>query len=1674
MGIFIRAENGALRAEFAKSLDGEGSFGYNKKYYSRDMRGGEAIIQEDLERINADLEKDYKGKAEEVSIYDGELSAKAENSYNKAKQFLGIISRKSGKRIGLVVTNSSTQFNGANIHDRIYVTADNLESGKVFKTIVEETTHFAEGTAEHSALVALLSSDRSLVESTIDRLLHTKGYGFDAEKLRLIGDKIARGEVDASVFSGEAIRYSQKEFAELTDDERGDLLYYKGGQSYSLNERLRETPDVDSLPEDVRKKVETLDSALKKLPTYEGVTYRNIGFDDNGGAEAFRAFMSAHQEGWPILYSAYTSTSTAQDGYPVGGNYVVHMVIEGKTGRNLDGFGNNMEHEVLFERETVFFINKIVYAENGIPTIYMQEVNENGIGQLYSAERGETMRVVQSSRSYDSDMQGLSERNSDGDSSGQVGSQGEIPRGQRDSVRAEGSEQRTNRTVREEQDRGNGEEKLNSDDYAMYAEFASELGAHMSAEILGNEAFIDRIIRSDASLAEKILGKIIDLKDALSRIGDAEAQAQHKRLVAAEKLYLKAIEAAGYQYVNGKIMVPEDEESKKDLSYRNLDASDYYTNSEIYSYDFLVSQKPMKTVFLPALSKVKGEDGKINQKRVIEFGRENAKKVGEEIDGEIYVTNNYTGTKYRITNDSIRHGLNGDQYRLRTNARLGAVVGEIVQNAIPINGLKNTNPQTTGTYAMAAYTADSEGREFISIITVEQYSNAIVAIDSYDVVHAISGRQKSSRDARLGTKPQGLTPSTNISASISISQLLNFVNSTYQSILSDDVLQKLGEKRNLKGYYSGRVLFSLKDENSVESHATNAKDNKRSTSYTKEEARVLVDRVMELFSGEGYSGALPGKRTEAIDRAHAILNGAEPGKRASAALDFADYLIRSAVLEDDVAANPDYELHVRTMEALKPYLRRLDLGSIREEIQHRYDDRARAVFTRWGKTKNVRAVGIDQMVAELQSEVGYEVGEHSNPVDAFFEIDRDYCAARDALKENAKTAVSEVFTEKELKALRQQIAKEVLASYDGRASSRATLIQIANKALSDVERLTAENRRLDREARKSRSERDEAIVKKNRAEARLADETKRRKDAEEFGKVANRVIKLVNGIKDWKNGTFESAAESNGDMFKGIIGQIGNIAPRGNIGPISARKAMHALGEWYGQPAKHPIVKELQEGDQKLYSEEMLQKMYALGNEKAIKESVPLTVEEMQDLEAVVRHLKWNMIFEFSYTVLKPIQKGIVMVIYTVKNGDSVYSIARAYGTTPDRIVADNDLRNPSGLVVGQTLVIQQPLVSYRVRGGDTLYSVSQQFGISLNQLLRNNPSLMGGGNLTVGQTLNIVLPQPIYNREIDVNGYVYPNVSRETLMRTLPYLTYITVFTYGIREDGQLTVVDDEEIIELARQYGVAPIMQISSVTERGTFSTEAATRLFSDEALQEQVINNLVEILERKRYEGIDVDFEYVEGQYANAYVAFVEKLHARLSPLGYEVFVAVAPKYNAEQEGLLYEGHDYQGLGAAADGILLMTYEWGYAFGEPQAVSPLDKVRRVVDYGVSVIPPQKIFLGMPNYGYDWQLPFVMGETRARSLSNVEAVTLAGEQNAAIRFDEVAQSPNFNYFVRENGRPVEHVVWFEDAKSVAAMLGLVEEYGLRGFSVWNLMRYFPQMWLVLNNTFRIRRGLS
>ncbi|MCI8370904.1 MAG: hypothetical protein HFI75_00620 [Lachnospiraceae bacterium] len=132
---------------------------------------------------------------------------------------------------------------------------------------------------------------------------------------------------------------------------------------------------------------------------------------------------------------------------------------------------------------------------------------------------------------------------------------------------------------------------------------------------------------------------------------------------------------------------------------------------------------------------------------------------------------------------------------------------------------------------------------------------------------------------------------------------------------------------------------------------------------------------------------------------------------------------------------------------------------------------------------------------------------------------------------------------------------------------------------------------------------------------------------------------------------------------------------------------------------------------------------------------------------------------------------------------------------------------------------------------------------------------------------------------------------------------------------------------------------------------------------------------------------------------------------------------------------------------------------------AVAPLNQVRRVLEYAITEIPPEKIQMGIPNYAYDWTLPYQRGRAAA-SIGNIQALEIARAYGAEILFDPDAQTPYF-YYTTENGQA--HVVWFEDARSINAKLELLKELQLGGAGYWNVMRPFYQNWSILNQKFSI-----
>ncbi|MCI8727653.1 MAG: LysM peptidoglycan-binding domain-containing protein [Hungatella sp.] len=385
------------------------------------------------------------------------------------------------------------------------------------------------------------------------------------------------------------------------------------------------------------------------------------------------------------------------------------------------------------------------------------------------------------------------------------------------------------------------------------------------------------------------------------------------------------------------------------------------------------------------------------------------------------------------------------------------------------------------------------------------------------------------------------------------------------------------------------------------------------------------------------------------------------------------------------------------------------------------------------------------------------------------------------------------------------------------------------------------------------------------------------------------------------------------------------------------------------------------------------------------------------------------------------------MEIYVVQPDDTVDQIAEKTGADTASIISTNQLEYPYRLAVGQALLIS-----------------------------KKNEQLTEA--------------EKIRRRQIESSGYAYPFISDWVLDQTLPYLSELAVFSYGFTTQGDLIypTLDDRWMVNSALLAEAKPTLTLTPLGKDGHFNNGLVSALVRQQDVQLKLLRNLVWVMTEKGYQGVNIDFEYVLPEDRDSFSAFVGRATNLLNQFGFYVTVALAPKYSDNQKGVLYEGMDYRALGQAANWVFLMTYEWGYTYGPPMAVAPVNQVRRVVEYALTRIPAYKICMGVPNYGYDWPLPYVRGTTKARTLGNIEAVQMAIFYGVPIGFDQTAQSPYFTYW--QYG--VEHQVWFEDVRSYQAKFKLVEEYSLRGIGVWQINQLFRAGWELLDYRFQIEKN--
>jgi spore germination protein len=436
---------------------------------------------------------------------------------------------------------------------------------------------------------------------------------------------------------------------------------------------------------------------------------------------------------------------------------------------------------------------------------------------------------------------------------------------------------------------------------------------------------------------------------------------------------------------------------------------------------------------------------------------------------------------------------------------------------------------------------------------------------------------------------------------------------------------------------------------------------------------------------------------------------------------------------------------------------------------------------------------------------------------------------------------------------------------------------------------------------------------------------------------------------------------------------------------------------------------------------------------------------------------------------MKLLREVNLMELYVVQEGDTINDIANSYGVPAERILLDNEYAAEGKLIQGQMLVITFPQKTYTVQDGDTLQKIADKNDTTVLELLRNNPYLSDRAYIYPGESLVISYGDKI--RKITTSGYAREFINRDILRKTLPYLTYLSIFGYSVIEGGTIKDTDDADILLMAKSYGIAPILIITSLSTLGQIDVKSAYNILNNENQMDKLIDNLVVVLKRKGYYGINITYELLTNLSLPAYETFNTKAYTRFKEEGLTFFVTISPSIIFTDKEITFEKIDYTKIVQQSDGVNVLTYLWGSYLGPPAPIASVSITNEFLNYIKPQTNPEKLVISLPLISYDWELPYTIGLSSANSLTLDSTLEQARQFDTVIQFDKESQTPFYIYNTAVSGVPVNHVVWSVNAISINSVLKIIAEKGLNGIGLWNIMSYVPQIWTVINTQYEIEK---
>ena len=248
-----------------------------------------------------------------------------------------------------------------------------------------------------------------------------------------------------------------------------------------------------------------------------------------------------------------------------------------------------------------------------------------------------------------------------------------------------------------------------------------------------------------------------------------------------------------------------------------------------------------------------------------------------------------------------------------------------------------------------------------------------------------------------------------------------------------------------------------------------------------------------------------------------------------------------------------------------------------------------------------------------------------------------------------------------------------------------------------------------------------------------------------------------------------------------------------------------------------------------------------------------------------------------------------------------------------------------------------------------------------------------------------------------------------------------------------------------------------------------DSAKALLASEAGRVQAVEQILQeltvsyrALGRNPYSGVTIDFEGLRSAQKADFVDFLSDLKQGLEQINKDLYVCVSPVLSAGYyDGGYYDGYDYAAIGALADKVILMAYDYDTKdmsqfvgtdrYYKTAATAPISQVYLGLRAITQQMDASKVLLGFSCKSVGWQIGAggkLISGTPVYPGTETAATRLA-QPDTEHGWSDTYQQPYAVYTTEDGNR---YFLWYQDNASVQASLNAAKLLGVTGISVWRL----------------------